>query len=195
MAHLCAASPGRAVCAVFQPPAASDDRRSRTARTPTPVSACARAVRKGSHRSAQRADSSGPHPRAECASTKAADDRAADTTRQRRGACAQPAADRVQLPAAPHAASMRPCLAPSGAEGALRYAPAPGQHASAAVLAPTSQLHRAVRVRTLTRGSPAAVRCCVCARAATYVRVPTFATTHRSSRYSQCTCSAVGLAV
>jgi hypothetical protein len=39
--------------------------------------------------------------------------RAVDITRQRRGACAQPAADRVQLPAAPHGASMRPCLAPS----------------------------------------------------------------------------------
>jgi hypothetical protein len=52
---------------------------------------------------------------------------AADTTRQRRGACAQPVADSVQLPAAPHVASMRPCLAASGVDAELRYAPAPSQ--------------------------------------------------------------------
>jgi hypothetical protein len=49
--------------------------------------------------------------------------RAADTTRQRRGACAQPATDRVQLSAASHVASVRPCLATTGTDGLLHYAP------------------------------------------------------------------------
>jgi hypothetical protein len=62
---------------------------------------------------------------------------AADDGRQRRDACAQPAADPVQLPAAPHVASRQPCLAASGVDAALRYAPAPRR----------SRPHPGIRVR------------------------------------------------
>ncbi len=154
----------------------SDDRRGRTA-APADTGECVRAKvpigvrREPTHpvhtQSGMRKHGSGGRPRQTAPQQTP---RGSDAVPARR-----PAADRVQLPAAPHSASLRPRLAPSGAEGALRYAPAPGatREYDRRYSHLQLQLPVAVRVRTLTRGSLTAVRAMhVRLRTCEYRRLP-----------------------